>query len=378
MQPTASTRRPFPRGVLTAATSLVFAILMAGCGPTDSLAGQSRGLEVDPHWPAQLPNNWILGQVAGVAVDDRDHVWIVHRPRSVNPVMAGAAQDPPISACCVPAPPVIEFDPEGNVVQAWGGPGEGYEWSDEEHGIHVDHLGNVWVGGGLGGNHVLKFTRDGRFLLQIGEKENLGGSNHTDLLGGPAAMEVDPETNELFIADGYRNRRVAVFDAETGEYLRHWGAYGNVPADGTNPERNYTRGPDAQFRGPVHGIALSRDGLVYVTDRQANRVQIFRKSGEFVDEFFIRPETLSMGSTWDLALSTDPDQGWIYVPDGTNHVLWVVDRQSLEVVQRVGHGGRMAGQFDWVHNVAVDSRGNVFTAEVSDGHRVQRFVPRGR
>jgi DNA-binding beta-propeller fold protein YncE len=206
----------------------------------------------------------------------------------------------------------------------------------------------------------------------------VGGTLDTRLLGGPAALEVDPETNELFIADGYRNRRVIVYDAETGEYLRHWGAYGNPPEDDTSPPRDYTRGPEAQFRGPVHGIALARDGRVYVADRQANRVQIFQRDGEFVDEFFLRPETLSMGSTWDLALSTDPEQRWIYVPDGTNHVLWVVDRQTHEVVERVGHGGRMAGQFDWVHNVAVDSRGNVFTAEVSDGHRVQRFVPGGR
>ena len=364
--------------IFAVGAAILLALALSACEPAQGAAGDAPGLQVDPHWPQTLPNNWIVGQVAGVAVDDRDHVWIVHRPRSVNPVMAGAAQDPPISACCIPAPPVIEFDRDGNVVQAWGGPGEGYEWSDEEHGIHVDHQGNVWVGGGLGGNHVLKFSRDGQFLLQLGEKENLGGSNDTRLLGGPAAMEVDPETNELFIADGYRNRRVVVFDAETGEYLRHWGAYGNVPADGTTPARDYARSPDAQFRGPVHGIALSRDGLVYVTDRQANRVQIFTRDGEFVDEFFIRPETLSMGSTWDLALSPDPEQRWIYVPDGTNHTLWIVDRQTLEVVEQVGTGGRMAGQFDWVHNVAVDSRGNVYTSEVSDGHRVQRFVPGGR
>lgn len=377
MRTEASRRKAASRTAIVTGAALTLATMLAGCQPDAGIAGESPGLSPDPHWPAVLPNNWILGQVAGVAVDDRDHVWIVHRPRSVNPVMAGAAQDPPISACCVPAPPVIEFDPEGNVVQAWGGPGEGYEWSDEEHGIHVDARGHVWVGGGLGGNHVLKFTRDGDFLLQIGEKEAIGGSNDPRLLGGPAAMEVDPETNELFVADGYRNVRVIVFDAETGEYLRHWGAYGNVPEDGTGPARDYTRGPEAQFRGPVHGITLSRDGLVYVTDRQANRVQIFRRDGEFVDEFFLRPETLSMGSTWDVALSPDPEQRWIYVPDGTNHTLWVVDRQTLEVVERVGTGGRMPGQFDWVHNVAVDSRGNVYTTEVNTGNRVQKFVPGG-
>jgi hypothetical protein len=372
--------RSIRSGIFVGCAALL-ALALIGCEPADEMEGAGvraeAGWAVDPHWPQQLPNNWILGQVAGVTVDDRDHVWILHRPASVNAVQAGAAQDPPISMCCVPAPPVIEFDAEGRLVQAWGGPGAGYEWPDEEHGIHADALGNIWIGGGLGGHVVLKFTRSGEFLMQLGEKENTGGSNDTRLLGGPAAMEVDPETNELYIADGYGNRRVIVFDAETGEYLRHWGAYGNTPADGTAPERDYVQGPEAQFRGPVHGIALSRDGLVYVTDRQANRVQIFQRDGEYVDEFFIRPETLSMGSTWDVALSSDPDQSLILVPDGTNNAVWVVDRQTLELVDRFGHGGRMAGQFDWVHNLAVDSRGNVFTSEVNDGHRVQRFVPTG-
>jgi hypothetical protein len=371
------------RGWRWPATAVVAALAAfpTACEPEGeaaaSAAQEAPEYRVDPFWPEQLPNNWILGQASGIAVDGRDHVWVLHRPRSVNAVQAGAAQDPPIAMCCVPAPPVIELDPEGNVVQAWGGPGDGYEWPDEEHGIHVDHQGNVWIGGGLGGHVVLKFTGDGEFLFQLGEKERSGGSNDRSLLGGPAAMEVDPETNELYIADGYGNRRVIVFDAETGEYRRHWGAYGEEPSDEPLGPRD-AAAPPRQFRGPVHGIALSRDGLLYVTDRQSNRVQVFRKDGEYVDEFFVRPETLSMGSTWDLALSPDPDQRWIFVPDGTNNAVWIVDRHALEVVGRFGHGGRMAGQFDWVHNIAVDSRGNLFTSEVNDGQRVQKFRPRDR
>lgn len=343
-------------------------------------AGSDAAYEVDPWWPEQLPNNWILGQVSGIAVDSRDHVWVVHRPTTIDAVMAGAGQDPPITMCCVPAPPVIQIDPDGNVVGGWGDNPEGYEWPNQAHGIFADHEGNIWVGGGhaspaTSNHYVLKFSPEGELLLQIGQRDEMGDSNSTELLGGPTGMHVDPERNEVFIADGYQNRRVIVFDAETGEYLRHWGAYGNVPEDGTNPPQDYSQGPDAQFTGPVHGLAVSNDGLVYVADRSSSRIQIFDRDGEFVDEFFIRPETGSMGSTWDVALSPDPEQQWILVPDGTNHVVWRVDRETLEVVDHFGHGGRMAGQFDWVHNLTIDSEGNIYTSEVNDGKRVQKFTP---
>jgi DNA-binding beta-propeller fold protein YncE len=331
---------------------------------------------VDPSWPPQLPNNWILGQVAGIATDERNHVWIIQRPASLTPEEAGAAQQPPISMCCVPAPPVIEFDPDGKVVSAWGGPGEGYEWFQVEHGIHVDHAGHVWVGGnGERDNHLLKFTRDGKFLLQIGQSGRHGGSNDTATLGGPASMEVDPDTNEVFVVDGYKNRRVIVFDAVTGAYKRHWGAYGERPDDGALPPYDPTAPPARQFRGPVHGIEISRDGLVYVTDRTANRVQVFRKSGEFVSEALIRPETLAIGSAWDLVLSRDAEQQWLLMADGANHVVWVLERSTLTPVGRFGWAGRNAGQFGWVHNLAMDSQGNVFTAEVETGKRIQKFRP---
>lgn len=347
--------------------------------PADLAATEFR---VDPFFPRDLPNDWIVGQVTGIAVDDRDHVWIVHRPGSLTPRELGLAADPPTGLCCVAAPPVIEFDPDGNVVRAWGGPGEGYAWPETgmgvgEHGIHVDHTGHVWIGSGPGSTmtQVLKFTRDGEFVLQIGVAGETGGSNDTRLLGGPAAIEVDPERNEVYIADGYVNRRVIVFDAETGEYRRHWGAYGNTPDDG--PLGAYRPGetPSQQFRGPVHGVTISRDGEVFVADRRSNRVQVFTREGEFLREGFVEPNTLSMGSVWDVALSRDPDQRWLFVPDGTNYTVWVLDRRSLEIVSRFGRQGRNAGQFQWVHNLAVDSRGNIYTSEVDTGKRVQRFVP---
>lgn len=347
--------------------------------PADLAATEFR---VDPFFPRELPNDWIVGQVTGIAVDERDHVWIVHRPGSLTPRELGLAADPPTGMCCIAAPPVIEFDPQGNVVRAWGGPGDGYDWPETgmgvgEHGIHVDHTGHVWIGSGPGATmtQVLKFTKDGEFVLQIGVGGETGGSNDTRLLGGPAAIEVDAERNEVYIADGYVNRRVIVFDAQTGEYRRHWGAYGNVPDD--SPITAYVPGqpPTQQFRGPVHGVTLSRDGEVFVADRRSNRVQVFTRDGSFLREGFIAPNTLSMGSVWDVALSRDPEQRWLFVPDGTNYTVWVLDRRSLEVVSRFGRQGRNAGQFQWVHNLAVDSHGNIYTSEVDTGKRVQRFVP---
>ncbi|HUE90174.1 MAG TPA: hypothetical protein VMO26_29175 [Vicinamibacterales bacterium] len=372
-----------PRALVIVA---VAALLGAACeaggdagAATAAPVDDAPQFQVDPFWPKVLPNNWILGQVAGIAVDDRDHVWIIQRPTSLTPEEAGAAQKPPISMCCVPAPPVIEFDPEGNVVQAWGGPGKGHDWFEVEHGIHVDRRNQVWVGGnGEPDNHILKFSRDGKFLLRIGEPRRHGGSNDTTTLGGPAGVEVDPSTNEVYVADGYKNRRVIVFDADTGAYKRHWGAYGARPDDAPLPTYDPAAPPARQFRGPVHAVEIARDGLVYVTDRTGNRVQVFRKDGEFVNEVIIRPETLAIGSAWDLALSPDPQQRWLFVADGSNHVVWVLARASLKTVTRFGWAGRNAGQFGWVHNLAVDSKGNIYTAEVETGKRIQKFTAAAR
>ncbi|MBI4545874.1 MAG: fumarylacetoacetate hydrolase family protein [Gemmatimonadetes bacterium] len=335
--------------------------------------------EVDPFWPRPLPNNWILGQVAGIAVDARDHVWIVHRPASLTPREAGAVQNPPLSECCVPAPPVIEFDPEGNVVRAWGGSGPGYDWPGTEHTIFVDHWGNVWLGGmGREDAHVLKFTAEGGFLLQIGKKGATGGSNDTLNLGRPAGIHVDPATNEVYIADGYRNRRVIVFDAETGAYRRHWGAYGRRPEDVDPGDYDPKAPPAPQFRNPVHAVRVSMDGLVYVADRVSNRIQVFRPSGEFVREAFLARNTRGGtfgGSVWDLAFSPDPAQTYLFVPDGTNQKVWILRRRDLAVLGSFGRGGRNAGYFGWVHNLALDSKANAYTAEVDSYKRVQRFRP---
>jgi hypothetical protein len=182
---------------------------------------------VDPFWPKPLPKKWILGQVAGVAVDAQDHVWIIQRPKTLSEDEKGASLNPPRNECCVPAPPVMEFDSEGNLVQAWGGPGSGYDWPENEHGIFVDAQSNVWLAGNAEKDaHILKFTRDGRFQMQIGKPGMSKGDADTQNLNRPADVRVDPTTNELFVADGYGNHRVIVFDAATGRYKRHWGANG--------------------------------------------------------------------------------------------------------------------------------------------------------
>jgi DNA-binding beta-propeller fold protein YncE len=344
--------------------------------------------EVDPFWPKPLPNHWILGATIGVDVDSRDHVWLVHRntpDQFAGRTELGAAQDPPLSECCNPAPPVLEFDQDGNLVGAWGGPtdtGE-YEWPTSNHGITVDHMDNVWLGGNVGSDsHIVKFTRDGRFLLQVGRagaRANPDGSgftgNSTDTrnFGRVAKVFVDPLENEVYVADGYLNRRVAVIDANTGEMKRYWGAYGDPPQD-VDPGR-YTPGetPPQHFRTPVHCAELSNDRLLYVCDRPSNRISVFHPDGTFVREVIIAPQTLSQGSTWDIAFSPDEEQRYIYLADGQNMKVYVIERGSMEVLYSFGDGGRQPGLFFAVHSIAVDSQGNIYTTETYEGKRIQKF-----
>ena len=332
----------------------------------------------DPSWP-QLPDDWLIGEVSGIAVDSGDNIWIIQRPRTLNADEAGLAQDPPLTVCCNPAPPVLKFDTEGHLLDSWGGangyPGEGYEWPASEHGIFVDHNDFVWVAGNGPDDHqVIKFANDGTFVMQIGRSGQTEGSNSTEFLGQPADMEVDPETNELYIADGYLNKRIIVFDAETGEYRRHWGAYGNEPSDEDTGGFVPGQDPIDQFRTPVHAVRIADDGLVYVADRVNNRIQVFQKDGTYVDEMIVEGNTLGNGSTWDLELSPDEAQAHLFNADGANQRIHIIDRMALEVHGFFGRRGRMAGQFHWVHNLVVDSHGNIYTAEVSQGRRVQKFA----
>ena len=360
------------------------ALLLGSCTSTGTgrLSAAPPRDQVDPFWPKPLPNQWALGQVAGLHVDSKDHVWIIHRPRTIENLETGAAQNPPTAKCCRPAPAVIEFDPAGNVVQSWGGPGAGdqgyqsYDWPSNEHGIYVDPKGDVWIGGNdAKDHHILKFTRGGKFLLQIGKPGKSEGSNSTTQLGRPASMELDAVANELYVADGYGNKRVIVFDATSGAYKRHWGAYGNKPDDAKMRQFN----PESpQFANPVHCVRLGKDNLLYVCDRTNNRIQVFEKSGKFVRQFVIEPKTQINGTVHDMILSPDPLQTYLFVGDGSSGEIHIVRRDSGERVASFGRLGRMAGEFYGLHNLAADSRGNLFTAEVRTGRRVQRFVASDR
>ena len=338
--------------------------------------------EVDPFWPNPLPDHMVLGSAVGVGVDSRDHVFIVHRGNLTERTEGGADADPPIGECCRAAPPVLEFDPEGNLVNAWGGPSESgeYVWPSSNHGISIDHMDNVWIGGN-GGNdtHILKFSRDGQFLASYGEPEAGPGpdSRSTTRFNRVAKIAFDAEANEAYLADGYGGRRVSVLDASTGEFKRYWGAYGNEPDDARTPPYD----PDApliqQFRTPVHCADPARDDHVYVCDRPNNRIQVFRKDGTFVNEVQLAPRTLGDGSTWDVAFSRDPEQEYMYVADGKNMKVYVMDRLNLEVLTSFGDGGRQPGLFFAVHSIATDSQGNIYTTETYEGKRVQKFIYRG-
>jgi len=358
---------------------------------------QAPIFEVDPLWPKPLPNHWVLGNAIGVWVDDQDHIWIVHRSDTLTGGERGLQLDPPTGECCAAAPPILEYDQAGNLLRHWGGSsGPGYEWPDSNHGIFIDHQGNVWIGGNGGpDSHVLKFTKDGKFLLQSGKKgarqqgmtKNaqgqqvpafVRGSNDMESFGRVAKIWVDPKANEAYLSDGYFNRRVAVLDVATGKMKRYWGAYGSKPDDSVDLGRYDPNGPPAkQFRGPVHCANLANDGMLYVCDRTADRIQVFTREGKFVKEGFIAKNSLGEGSTWDIAFSRDPQQRYIYLADGRNMKVHILLRDTLEELTAFGDGGRQPGQFFGVHSIATDSKGNIYTTETYEGKRLQKFVFKG-
>ena len=300
--------------------------------------------EVDPSWPP-LPDDWTWGQVLGINADAQDHVWLTTGGR------------------------VAEFDPEGNPVQVWSARDEEGAWT-VIHGLFVDHNDYVWTNA-REQHLILKFTRDGQLVLTIGTLDETGGSNDPNLLGRPAELYVAPETNELFVVDGYSNRRVIVFDAETGEYLRHWGAYGEPPDDeARNRFSDDDPSPAPQF-AVVHGITGSSNGLIYVADRTNSRIQVFQQNGEYVMERIIRPGT---GAAFSVALSHDPEQRFVYATDGTQHRFWILRRSDLEVLGQFAGEGSEPGQLGRPHNLTTDSRGNIYVAEAEPGRRAQKFA----
>jgi DNA-binding beta-propeller fold protein YncE len=380
---------------------VVIAALAAGQALLDRSEAAQDGngrmaprFEVDPFWPKPLPNGWILGMSIGVGVDARDHVWIVHRNDRgfAERTEIGLATNPPTAEfCCRPAPSVLHFDPAGNLAGSWGGPAQGYDWPESNHGVTIDHKGNLWIGGnGDGDSHILKFTQEGKLLAQFGkpnarrtgtndknEPVYAGNSHDTENFGRVAKIFIDPKANEAYVADGYLNRRVAVIDADSGKFKRYWGAYGNKPDDKDIGRYDPDAPPAQQFRTPVHCAELANDGLLYVCDRPNDRIQVFKNDGTFVKETWIAKRTRGDGSVWDIAFSRDPEQRFLYVADGKNERIYILERATLELLTSFGDGGRQPGQFFGVHSIATDSKGNIYTTETYEGKRLQKFVYKG-
>jgi hypothetical protein len=383
--------------------SLVALLVGLGIGQamldrTSAQAKQAPKFEVDPFWPKPMPNNWVLGQTIGLTVDDRDHVWLIHRgndPGNLDRTELAVVKEgaPRVGECCNPAPPVLEFDAAGNLVGSWGGPSKdgSYDWPESNHGIVVDHKGFVWIGGNGGPDaHILKFTRDGKFVAQYGKKnarlkEGAAGAkptfvpNSMDMnnFGRVAKIFIDPKANEGYVADGYFNKRVAVIDLDSGKIKRFWGAYGQPPDDAPLGPYDPAAPVAKQFRTPVHCAEMSNDGFVYVCDRPNDRLQIFTREGKFVKEVFVAKETRADGSVWDVAFSKDPQQTWLYMADGVNEHVRVFNRQTMEELYNFGYGGRQPGMFLGVHSIATDSKGNIYTTETYTGKRLQKFTLKG-
>jgi sugar lactone lactonase YvrE len=345
------------------------ALLVSCAGPqaseaTDLVSNEAPAFVPDPSWPV-LPEGWEWGQVIGINADSRGHIWSSTMETGL----------------------LSEWDTEGNLVQSWDAGGPDGEWRSN-HGLFVDHNDYLWT---TARNHAMvnKFTRDGQHVLSIGRFDETGGSNSTELLGGPADMWVDAETNEVFVADGYDNRRVIVFDAETGQYLRHWGAYGELPVDPPAAEADLEEGeggdatalvpeaPARQFQ-TIHSISGSRDGLIYVGDRDNNRIQVFRRDGEFVTEKILRPhcgpeeqaawvpaEQCGSDAVLAIALSPDEDQEYVYVADAGRHMIVVLRRSDMEILDEFGGLGVGPGELGLPHNLTVDQQGNIYVSQAA-------------
>ena len=337
--------------------------------------------KVEPFWPKPLPNTWAMGVLAGVIADKADNMWIIQRPKTVEGFYLGGATTPPTAACCIPAPPVIAFNQDGDIVKSWGGKGEGFEWPSSEHGISVDPKGNIWIGGNAtraapdgspADGQILKFTPDGKFLLQIGHAGPSKGSLDTTQMSGVSDLAFDEKSNEVFVADGYGNHRIIVFDMDTGKFKRMWGAYGKPPTDDkTDPPKPGDK-PATQFR-LVHCVKVSADGMVYVCDRDNNRMQVFKKDGTFVAEYFYARDTRSPsgGTVGHIGIWPDKTQSMLAIADIGNFTVRLVRRDTGEELRSIGRAGPYAGQFNRIHQVTFDSQGNLYSAEID---RVQKFT----
>jgi hypothetical protein len=358
--------------------------------------------KVDPFWPKPLPNRWSMQQVTGIYVDGMDHIWFLNRGNGAEGDEIGGDGDPPRIDCCVRGPELIELDPEGNVVNAWGGLGYHPKWPTALQTVIVDREGYVWVAGTAPQDSILKFTRDGELVWDFDHRPPEGvalaeNNQQTDVLASKGRFQLDQDAREIYILNW---KRVLVYDMDTGEYKRGWGGHGIPLSEITNdpiPPYEWVGGPppeERQFVPDLHFIEFSNDGLVYVGERGQNRIQVFEKDGTWVEDYYVaahtpgqrqgvgrcggvsaRKELAPCGSMYKLAISKDPEQKYLFMADGTNNRVWIVDRQSGETLGSFGGNGRYAGQLHWINAIAVDSHGNIYTGEVEHAKRIQKFEP---
>ena len=384
------------RSLGVAAASVLMALAAASAAPADHGSNDVPRYTNDASWPKPFPNHWVMGQIGGLAIDRQDRIWVLQR------ALPYAVDDQGVKHDLAPAqrmPAVMAFDRQGNIVKSWGGQGYVADWPKSEHALWVDKAGNVWIGGNAPGDRqVLKFSNDGRQLLEIGHPTNAPRNNaDTSMLGEPAGIEVDDAAHEVYVSDGYLNSRVVVYDSDTGKFKRGWGAYGIPLGEVANPPEptgaaastfghyvaegpDYVPGeaPEKQFRTPVHCVHQSADGLIYVCDRRNDRIQVFTKQGKFVKEFLVHRETRGNGSVWTLSFSHDPGQKYLIIGDGVNQRAWVLRREDGVEVSSFGQG-----YLYFVHQSALDSKGDYYTGDVggptiprgpSNGKSVQKFV----
>jgi hypothetical protein len=366
-------------------------------------ASAGPGYRVDPFWPKPLPNKWAMQQIVDIYVDRDDHIWTINRRVDARPDELTAATNPPRGECCVLGPEILEFDPDGTVVNAWGGPNYHEGWPGRLQTIAVDRQKNVYLSGTTPGDGIIEFTRDGKFVRDFGRRgpkipaDQVKPDNQQTAIFPPGigSFELVEDAREIFISDGFLNKRILVYDLDTFAFKRGWGGHGIPLSDiDNNPTPDYNVSglpPDQmQFAPALHCVHFSRDGLVYVCERGSDRVQVFTKQGKFVRQWFVHPTTQSRGpncggiwsttappcgTVYHLALSSDPQQRYVFVADGTNNMVWIYNRSDGTLAGSFGGNGRYAGQLHWIDAVAVDSKGNVYTGEVEDGKRIQKFVP---
>ena len=370
----------------------------------DTQAVDAQGaplFRVDPFWPRPLPNRWSMQQVTGLYVEEKnDHVWFLNRAAAADGDEIGGDGNPARILCCVRGPELIELDPEGNVVQAWGGPGYQPTWPTALQTVIVDHEGNVWVAGTAAQDSILKFSHDGKLLWDFGHrppkdapplKEN---NQQTDMLVSKGRFQLDEVAHEIYIINW---KRVLVYDMDTGAFKRGWGGHGMPLSEISNepiPGYEWTGAPppeEKNFVPDLHFVEISKDRLVYVGERGQDRIEVFTTEGKFLKEFYVSPNTPSRGkdcgglppntkmppcgTTYKMIFSKDPQQKYMYVADGTNNVVWILDRQTGKTLGHFGGNGKYAGQLHWINAVGMDSKGNIYTGEVEEAKRIQKFLP---